>query len=83
MAMCIHGQLASFHLSSLYGVWQLSTGLVWFYRGEANSQRVINEDISFAIVRLRCANRTYNGFANVATIFSTLWTTDRVALSSP
>ncbi len=39
-----------------------------------------NQGLSF--VRLRCANRTYNGFANAATIFSTLWATDRVALSS-
>lgn len=39
-----------------------------------------NQNLSF--VRLRCANRTYNGFANAAMICSTLWVTDRVALSS-
>ena len=41
-----------------------------------------NRNQSLSIVRLGCANRTYNGFANAATIFSTLWVTDRVALSS-
>lgn len=41
-----------------------------------------NRNNSLSFVRLRCANRTYNGFANAATIFSTLWVTDRVALSS-
>lgn len=37
---------------------------------------------SISFVRLRCANRTYSGFANAATIASTLWVTDKVALSS-
>ncbi|MNS56645.1 hypothetical protein D3C72_895080 [compost metagenome] len=41
-----------------------------------------NRNQGHSIVRLRCANRTYNGFANAATIVSTLWVTDRVALSS-
>ncbi len=39
-----------------------------------------NQSLSF--VRLRCANQTYDSCANAATIFSTLWVTDRVALSS-
>jgi hypothetical protein len=42
-----------------------------------------NRNQSLSCVRLRCANRTYNGFAKAATIFSTLCSTDRVALSSP
>ncbi len=41
-----------------------------------------NRNQSLSFVRLRCANRTYNGFANTAMIRSTLWATDRVALSS-
>lgn len=41
-----------------------------------------NRNQSLSFVRLGCANRTYSGFANAATILSTLWVTDRVALSS-
>lgn len=41
-----------------------------------------NRNQSLSFVRLGCANRTYNGFANAAAIFSTLWVTDRVALSN-
>ncbi len=41
-----------------------------------------NRGNGLSFVRLRCANRTYNGFANAAMIRSTLCSTDRVALSS-
>ncbi len=41
-----------------------------------------NRGNGLSIVRLRCANRTYDSFANAAMICSTLWSTDRVALSS-
>lgn len=37
---------------------------------------------SLSSVRLGFANLTYDSCANAATIFSTLWVTDRVALSS-
>ena len=41
-----------------------------------------NRNQSLSIVRLGCANRTYDFLANAAMTLSTLWATDRVALSS-